>query len=247
MSKIIVTGGCGYIGSHTCIALLAQGYEVVVFDDFSNASKESIERIEKIVGKRPELCIVDLKNKNATSAAFEAHKEALAVIHFAAYKAVKESVDRPLQYYENNFFSLINTLVMFEGVPSYPTYGRFWDLVQTPTINPFYTAPTAIRALAKQGDGFVNPCDLSSLKVLGTVGEPINDEAWQWYNTTIGKNKCPIVDTWWQTETGGILISPIPNCFSCSSLEYGFLLCVECLKQPHQKIIREGLDLILFA
>lgn len=110
MSKIIVTGGCGYIGSHTCIALLAQGYEVVVFDDFSNASKESIERIEKIAGKRPELCIVDLKNKNAASAAFEAHKEALAVIHFAAYKAVKESVDRPLQYYENNFFSLINTL-----------------------------------------------------------------------------------------------------------------------------------------
>ena len=82
----------------------------MVFDDFSNASKESIERIEKIAGKRPELCIVDLKNKNAASAAFEAHKEALAVIHFAAYKAVKESVDRPLQYYENNFFSLINTL-----------------------------------------------------------------------------------------------------------------------------------------
>ena len=85
MSKIIVTGGCGYIGSHTCIALLAQGYEVVVFDDLSNASKESIERIEKIAGKRPELCIVDLKNKNTTSAAFKAHKEALAVIHFAAY------------------------------------------------------------------------------------------------------------------------------------------------------------------
>ena len=111
MSKIIVTGGCGYIGSHTCIALLAKGYEVVVFDDLSNASKESIEKIEKIAGKRPELCIVDLKNKNATSAAFEAHKEALAVIHFAAYKAVKESVDHPLHYYENNLFSLINTLL----------------------------------------------------------------------------------------------------------------------------------------
>jgi acetyl-CoA synthetase len=106
------------------------------------------------------------------------------------------------------------TTVMFEGVPSYPNYGRFWDIVQKHNINQFYTAPTAIRALAKQGDDFVNPYDLSSLKVLGTVGEPINDEAWQWYDTTIGKNKCPIVDTWWQTETGGILISPIPNCFS---------------------------------
>ncbi|MGC6525314.1 MAG: acetate--CoA ligase [Flavobacteriaceae bacterium] len=106
------------------------------------------------------------------------------------------------------------TTVMFEGVPNYPNYGRFWDIVQKHNINQFYTAPTAIRALAKQGDDFVNPYDLSSLKVLGTVGEPINDEAWHWYNTTIGKNKCPIVDTWWQTETGGILISPIPNCFS---------------------------------
>ncbi len=106
------------------------------------------------------------------------------------------------------------TTVMFEGVPSYPNYGRFWDIVQKHNINQFYTAPTAIRALAKQGDDFVNPYDLSSLKVIGTVGEPINDEAWQWYNTIIGKNNCPIVDTWWQTETGGILISPIPNCFS---------------------------------
>ena len=106
------------------------------------------------------------------------------------------------------------TTVLFEGVPNYPNYGRFWDIVQKHNINQFYTAPTAIRALAKQGDDFVNPYDLSSLKVLGTVGEPINDEAWHWYNTTIGKNKCPIVDTWWQTETGGILISPIPNCFS---------------------------------
>ncbi|MDA0316075.1 MAG: acetate--CoA ligase [Bacteroidetes bacterium] len=106
------------------------------------------------------------------------------------------------------------TTVMFEGVPNYPNYGRFWDIVQKHNINQFYTAPTAIRALAKQGDDFVNPYDLSSLKVLGTVGEPINDEAWHWYSTTIGKNKCPIVDTWWQTETGGILISPIPNCFS---------------------------------
>ena len=106
------------------------------------------------------------------------------------------------------------TTIMFEGVPSHPGYGRFWDIVQKHKVNQFYTAPTAIRALAKQGDDFVKPYDLSSLKVIGTVGEPINEEAWNWYNTTIGKEKCPIVDTWWQTETGGILISPIPNCFS---------------------------------
>jgi acetyl-CoA synthetase len=106
------------------------------------------------------------------------------------------------------------TTVMFEGVPSHPDYGRFWDIVQKHKVNQFYTAPTAIRALAKQGDDFVKPYDLSSLKVIGTVGEPINEEAWNWYNTTIGKEKCPIVDTWWQTETGGILISPIPNCFN---------------------------------
>ena len=106
------------------------------------------------------------------------------------------------------------TTVMFEGVPSFPDYGRFWDIVEKHKITQFYTAPTAIRALAKQGDDFVNPYNLSSLKIIGTVGEPINEEAWQWYNTKIGQNKCPIVDTWWQTETGGILISPIPNCFS---------------------------------
>lgn len=105
------------------------------------------------------------------------------------------------------------TTVMFEGVPSYPNYGRFWEIVEKHKINQFYTAPTAIRALAKQDLSFVEPHDLSSLKIIGSVGEPINDEAWQWYNTHIGQNKCPIVDTWWQTETGGILISPIPNCF----------------------------------
>ena len=105
------------------------------------------------------------------------------------------------------------TTVMFEGVPSYPNYGRFWEIVEKHKINQFYTAPTAIRALAKQDLSFVEAYNLSSLKVIGTVGEPINDEAWQWYNTHIGKNRCPIVDTWWQTETGGILISPIPNCF----------------------------------
>ena len=102
------------------------------------------------------------------------------------------------------------TTVMFEGVPSYPDFGRFWDIVQKHKITQFYTAPTAIRALAKENLDFVTQYDLSSLKVLGTVGEPINEEAWHWYNDHVGEKKCPIVDTWWQTETGGILISPIP-------------------------------------
>ena len=102
------------------------------------------------------------------------------------------------------------TTVMFEGVPSYPDFGRFWEVVEKHKVNQFYTAPTAIRALAKQGTELVDKYDLSSLKVLGTVGEPINEEAWHWYNENIGKKKCPIVDTWWQTETGGIMITPIP-------------------------------------
>ncbi|EDP72776.1 acetyl-coenzyme A synthetase [Flavobacteriales bacterium ALC-1] len=102
------------------------------------------------------------------------------------------------------------TTVMFEGVPSYPDFGRFWDIVEKHKVTQFYTAPTAIRALAKQGTGLVEKYDLSSLKVLGTVGEPINEEAWHWYNENIGKKKSPIVDTWWQTETGGIMITPIP-------------------------------------
>ncbi|MFD1614100.1 acetate--CoA ligase [Gelatiniphilus marinus] len=102
------------------------------------------------------------------------------------------------------------TTVMFEGVPSYPDFGRFWDIVQKHKVTQFYTAPTAIRALARQGTELVNEYDLSSLKVLGSVGEPINEEAWHWYNDNVGKNKSPIVDTWWQTETGGIMITPIP-------------------------------------
>ena len=102
------------------------------------------------------------------------------------------------------------TTVMFEGVPSYPDYGRFWEIVEKHEVTQFYTAPTAIRALAKEKLDYVNQYNLSSLKVLGTVGEPINEEAWHWYNDNIGKKKSPIVDTWWQTETGGILISPIP-------------------------------------
>ena len=103
------------------------------------------------------------------------------------------------------------TTIMFEGIPSFPNYSRFWQIVEKFGVNQFYTAPTAIRALAKQGSSFLKNCDLSSLKVLGTVGEPINEEAWQWYNKYVGRNNCPIVDTWWQTETGGILISSIPK------------------------------------
>ncbi len=102
------------------------------------------------------------------------------------------------------------TTLMFEGVPSYPDFGRFWEIVEKHKVNQFYTAPTAIRALAKENISFVEKYDLSSLKVLGTVGEPINEEAWHWYNDHVGKKESPIVDTWWQTETGGIMISPIP-------------------------------------
>ena len=102
------------------------------------------------------------------------------------------------------------TTLMFEGVPSYPDFGRFWQVVEKHKVNQFYTAPTAIRALAKENLEHVERYDLSSLKVLGSVGEPINEEAWHWYNNNVGKKHCPIVDTWWQTETGGIMISPIP-------------------------------------
>lgn len=101
------------------------------------------------------------------------------------------------------------TTVMFEGIPTWPDAGRFWDVVDKYKVNQFYTAPTAIRALVAQGNEFVTSKDLSSLKVLGTVGEPINEEAWRWYHDLVGKGRCPIVDTWWQTETGGIMITPI--------------------------------------
>lgn len=101
------------------------------------------------------------------------------------------------------------TTVMFEGVPSFPDYGRFWEIVDKLNVTHFYTAPTAIRALAKHPLSLVEKHDLSSLKVLGSVGEPINEEAWHWYNDNIGKTNCPIVDTWWQTETGAMMISPI--------------------------------------
>jgi acetyl-CoA synthetase len=101
------------------------------------------------------------------------------------------------------------TTLMFEGVPTFPDAGRFWEVVDRHKVNIFYTAPTAIRALMGYGSDIVKKYDLSSLQVLGSVGEPINEEAWHWYDNHIGKNRCPIVDTWWQTETGGILISPL--------------------------------------
>ena len=103
------------------------------------------------------------------------------------------------------------TTIMFEGVPTFPDPGRFWHICEKHQVNQFYTAPTAIRALMAQGDQWPKNYDLSSLKVLGSVGEPINAEAWHWYDRHVGKGKAPIVDTWWQTETGGILISPLPG------------------------------------
>jgi acetyl-CoA synthetase len=104
------------------------------------------------------------------------------------------------------------TTVMFEGVPTYPDAGRFWEVVDKHKVTQFYTAPTAIRALMSHGEEIPAKYDLSSIKVLGSVGEPINPEAWRWYHKNIGREKCPIVDTWWQTETGGILITPLPGC-----------------------------------
>ncbi|QPH54469.1 acetate--CoA ligase [Pontivivens ytuae] len=103
------------------------------------------------------------------------------------------------------------TTLMFEGVPTYPDAGRFWACCEKHKVNQFYTAPTAIRALMGKGTSFVEGYDLSSIRILGTVGEPINPEAWNWYNDVVGKGRCPIVDTWWQTETGGHLITPLPG------------------------------------
>ncbi|MDA8675244.1 acetate--CoA ligase [Alphaproteobacteria bacterium] len=103
------------------------------------------------------------------------------------------------------------TGVIFEGVPTYPDAGRFWEVIEKHKVNTFYTAPTAIRALMREGNDFVTRYDRSSLKTLGSVGEPINPEAWMWYHDVIGEGRCPIVDTWWQTETGGIMITPLPG------------------------------------
>lgn len=102
------------------------------------------------------------------------------------------------------------TTIIFEGIPSYPTHSRFWEVIEKHKVNQFYTAPTAIRSLAKEKIEYVQKFQLDSLKVIGSVGEPINEEAWHWYNDHVGGKKCPLVDTWWQTETGGILISAIP-------------------------------------
>lgn len=101
--------------------------------------------------------------------------------------------------------------VMFEGVPTYPDASRFWQVIEKHKVNIFYTAPTAIRALMAKGEELVNRCDLSSLRILGSVGEPINPEAWEWYYRVVGGSRCPIVDTWWQTETGGVMLTPLPG------------------------------------
>lgn len=100
---------------------------------------------------------------------------------------------------------------MYEGAPDFPDFGRFWRIIEKYRVNIFYTSPTAIRALLRQGDQWPNAHDLSSLRLLGSVGEPINPAAWEWYHRVIGKGRCPIVDTWWQTETGAILIAPMPG------------------------------------
>ena len=103
------------------------------------------------------------------------------------------------------------TSLMFEGVPNYPDFSRFWDVVERRKVDIFYTAPTAIRALMREGEGPVRKHDRSSIRLLGTVGEPINPEAWRWYYEVVGESRCPIVDTWWQTETGGVMITTLPG------------------------------------
>ena len=116
------------------------------------------------------------------------------------------------------------TILMFEGVPTYPTPARFWQVIEKHKVNIFYTAPTAIRALMQKGEEYIANCDLSSLRVLGTVGEPINEEAWRWFYEKIGNKKCPIVDTWWQTETGGIMISSLAGVLDSKPSCAGFPL-----------------------
>jgi acetyl-CoA synthetase len=103
--------------------------------------------------------------------------------------------------------------VLFEGIPNYPDFDRFWQVVEKYRVNTLYTAPTAIRALMREGTAYTDRHPMESLRLLGTVGEPINPEAWLWYHRNVGKGRCPVVDTWWQTETGGILIAPLPGAF----------------------------------
>lgn len=135
------------------------------------------------------------------------------------------------------------TTMMFEGVPTYPDAGRFWQICDKHKVNQFYTAPTAIRALMAHGDEFVKKYDLSSIKVLGSVGEPINEEAWQWYYDLVGKGKSPIVDTWWQTETGGIMISGLGGLSPMKATHAGYPLpgIQPCLMDPEGNEI-EGND-----
>ncbi len=134
------------------------------------------------------------------------------------------------------------TILMFEGIPTHPTPARFWEVIEKHRVNIFYTAPTAIRALMQKGDQFVEGHDLSSLRVLGSVGEPINEEAWQWYHEKVGQKKCPIVDTWWQTETGGILISSLAGVLDSKPAHAGFPLpgIVPILFDDQKKEISEA-------
>lgn len=105
-----------------------------------------------------------------------------------------------------------STSLMFEGIPNHPDAGRYWEIIEKFRVTVFYTAPTVIRSLVRFGKHYPEKYDLSSLRLLGTVGEPINPEAWMWYYQIIGKENCPLVDTWWQTETGGIMLSSLPGC-----------------------------------
>ena len=141
------------------------------------------------------------------------------------------------------------TSVMFEGVPNYPKPDRFWDIIQKYKINILYTAPTAIRAIMKEGDDWPNKHDMSSLRLLGTVGEPINPEAWMWYHKVIGKERCPIVDTWWQTETGGILITPLPGAWptkpGSATLPFPGVVAKVIKEDRSQAAVNEGGYLII--
>ncbi len=136
------------------------------------------------------------------------------------------------------------TTIMFEGVPTYPDAGRFWAVCEKHKVNQFYTAPTAIRALMGKGPEFVEKYDLSDLRILGTVGEPINPEAWNWYNDIVGKGNCPIVDTWWQTETGGHLLTPLPGATELKpgSAQQPFFGIKPEVLDPQSAVVIEGND-----